>query len=141
MKINPLFFKNQRFSSHVHVCAITYSPIFCFSIREEAFESLHLHKTFCPFLGLLLINPRPVLQLGFVSWFSFLPFISQHSISWFAKFFHLAGVEARGFMFGPSIALAIGAKFVPLRKPKKLPGTMLERGFKRKNGDSAAAAA
>lgn len=32
------------------------------------------------------------------------------------------GVEARGFMFGPSIALAIGAKFVPLRKPKKLPG-------------------
>ncbi|KAK6236989.1 hypothetical protein SCA6_012326 [Theobroma cacao] len=53
----------------------------------------------------------------------------------------VAGVEARGFMFGPSIALAIGAKFVPLRKPKKLPGTMLERGFKRKNGDSAAAAA
>lgn len=34
-----------------------------------------------------------------------------------------AGVEARGFMFGPSIALAIGAKFVPLRKPRKLPGT------------------
>lgn len=32
------------------------------------------------------------------------------------------GVEARGFMFGPSIALAIGAKFVPLRKPRKLPG-------------------
>lgn len=32
------------------------------------------------------------------------------------------GVEARGFMFGPSIALAIGAKFIPLRKPGKLPG-------------------
>lgn len=28
-------------------------------------------------------------------------------------------------MFGPSIALAIGAKFVPLRKPKKLPGMPL----------------
>lgn len=26
-------------------------------------------------------------------------------------------------MFGPAIALAIGAKFVPLRKPRKLPGT------------------
>lgn len=25
-------------------------------------------------------------------------------------------------MFGPSIALAIGAKFVPLSKPRKLPG-------------------
>ena len=35
----------------------------------------------------------------------------------------LPGIEARGFIFGPPIALAIGAKFVPLRKPKKLPGT------------------
>ncbi|RYQ95278.1 hypothetical protein Ahy_B08g090354 [Arachis hypogaea] len=31
-------------------------------------------------------------------------------------------IEARGFIFGPPIALAIGAKLVPLRKPKKLPG-------------------
>ncbi|XP_058077389.1 uncharacterized protein LOC131225815 [Magnolia sinica] len=32
------------------------------------------------------------------------------------------GVEARGFIFGPPIALAFGAKFVPLRKPRNLPG-------------------
>ncbi|EOA21647.1 hypothetical protein CARUB_v10002066mg [Capsella rubella] len=37
----------------------------------------------------------------------------------------VAGIEARGFIFGPSIALAIGAKFVPLRKPKKLPGEII----------------
>ncbi|CAI0451752.1 unnamed protein product [Linum tenue] len=37
----------------------------------------------------------------------------------------VAGIEARGFIFGPPIALAIGAKFVPLRKPKKLPGLIL----------------
>ncbi|KAG5380538.1 hypothetical protein IGI04_028380, partial [Brassica rapa subsp. trilocularis] len=30
-------------------------------------------------------------------------------------------VEGRGFIFGPPIAMAIGAKFVPMRKPKKLP--------------------
>ena len=35
--------------------------------------------------------------------------------------FSCVGIEARGFIFGPPIALAIGAKFVPLRKPKKLP--------------------
>ncbi|PHT65168.1 Adenine phosphoribosyltransferase 1 [Capsicum annuum] len=29
-------------------------------------------------------------------------------------------IESRGFIFGPPIALAIGAKFVPSRKPKKL---------------------
>ncbi|XP_047257464.1 adenine phosphoribosyltransferase 3-like, partial [Capsicum annuum] len=33
------------------------------------------------------------------------------------------GIESRGFIFGPPIALAIGAKFVPSRKPKKLRGT------------------
>lgn len=36
--------------------------------------------------------------------------------------FHVPGIEARGLIFGPPIALAIGAKFVPLRKPRKLPG-------------------
>ncbi|KAF2303811.1 hypothetical protein GH714_023541 [Hevea brasiliensis] len=39
------------------------------------------------------------------------------------------GVEARGFMFGPSIALAIGAKFVPLRKPGKLPASVISEQY------------
>lgn len=41
----------------------------------------------------------------------------------------VAGVEARGFIFGPPIALAIGAKFVPLRKPKKLPGAVISEKY------------
>ncbi|PKA54290.1 Adenine phosphoribosyltransferase 1 [Apostasia shenzhenica] len=41
----------------------------------------------------------------------------------------VAGVEARGFIFGPPIALAIGAKFVPLRKPKKLPGEVISEDY------------
>ncbi|GAB2275454.1 Adenine phosphoribosyltransferase 5 [Dionaea muscipula] len=41
----------------------------------------------------------------------------------------VAGVEARGFMFGPSIALAIGAKFVPLRKAGKLPGEVISESY------------
>jgi adenine phosphoribosyltransferase len=31
------------------------------------------------------------------------------------------GVEARGFIFAPTVAYALGAGFVPVRKPKKLP--------------------
>ncbi|KAK2978412.1 hypothetical protein RJ640_018153 [Escallonia rubra] len=46
----------------------------------------------------------------------------------------VAGVEARGFMFGPSIALAIGAKFVPLRKPKKLPGEVISEAYELEYG-------
>ncbi|KAJ0777730.1 putative adenine phosphoribosyltransferase [Helianthus annuus] len=38
-------------------------------------------------------------------------------------------IFARGFIFGPSIALAIGAKFVPLRKPKKLPGEVISEKY------------
>uniref|UniRef100_A0A251T811 adenine phosphoribosyltransferase n=1 Tax=Helianthus annuus TaxID=4232 RepID=A0A251T811_HELAN len=32
----------------------------------------------------------------------------------------LTGVQARGFIFGPPIALALGEKFVPIRKPNRL---------------------
>ncbi|MCL7040302.1 hypothetical protein MKW94_002493 [Papaver nudicaule] len=41
----------------------------------------------------------------------------------------VAGMEARGFIFGPPIALAIGAKFVPMRKPKKLPGEVISEEY------------
>jgi adenine phosphoribosyltransferase len=33
----------------------------------------------------------------------------------------VAGIEARGFIFGPALAYSLRAGFVPVRKPKKLP--------------------
>lgn len=33
----------------------------------------------------------------------------------------VAGIEARGFIFGPALAYRLGAGFIPVRKPKKLP--------------------
>jgi len=32
------------------------------------------------------------------------------------------GIEARGFIFAPAVAYKLGAGFIPVRKPKKLPG-------------------
>lgn len=36
---------------------------------------------------------------------------------------HVAGVESRGFILGAPVAIALGAGFVPIRKPGKLPST------------------
>lgn len=34
----------------------------------------------------------------------------------------IVGLDARGFLIGPILALRLGAAFVPVRKPGKLPG-------------------
>jgi adenine phosphoribosyltransferase len=34
----------------------------------------------------------------------------------------IVGLDARGFLFGPIIAMRLGAAFVPVRKAGKLPG-------------------
>jgi len=39
------------------------------------------------------------------------------------------GVEARGFIFAPALAYALGAGFVPVRKPKKLPAEVLRVSY------------
>ncbi|WP_449466594.1 adenine phosphoribosyltransferase [Stenotrophomonas humi] len=39
------------------------------------------------------------------------------------------GVEARGFILGAALALELGAGFVPVRKPGKLPGVTLKQEY------------
>jgi adenine phosphoribosyltransferase len=47
---------------------------------------------------------------------------------------HVAGIEARGFLFGPSIAQALSVGFVPLRKPGKLPGDVIGHDYELEYG-------
>jgi len=42
---------------------------------------------------------------------------------------YVVGIEARGYMLGAPLAYAIGAGFVPVRKPGKLPGTKLTEEY------------
>ncbi len=41
----------------------------------------------------------------------------------------VVGVESRGFILAPSVALAIGAGFVPVRKPGKLPWKAIKESY------------
>lgn len=45
------------------------------------------------------------------------------------------GLEARGFLFGPSLALRMGASFVPVRKIGKLPGPVETETYKKEYGE------
>jgi adenine phosphoribosyltransferase len=44
------------------------------------------------------------------------------------------GVEARGFIFAPALAYALGAGFIPVRKPKKLPARTVREEYQLEYG-------
>lgn len=46
----------------------------------------------------------------------------------------VAGIESRGFIMGPILAARLGAGFVPIRKPGKLPAATLEESYTKEYG-------
>ena len=46
----------------------------------------------------------------------------------------VVGVEARGFIFAPALAYRLGAGFVPVRKPKKLPAKTAQVSYQLEYG-------
>uniref|UniRef100_A0A0E0KSH7 adenine phosphoribosyltransferase n=1 Tax=Oryza punctata TaxID=4537 RepID=A0A0E0KSH7_ORYPU len=74
--------------------------------------------------------PKPGIMFNDITALLLRPAVFKDAVDMFVERYRgmgiaaVAGIEARGFIFGPAIALAIGAKFIPLRKPKKLPGSL-----------------
>jgi adenine phosphoribosyltransferase len=50
---------------------------------------------------------------------------------------YVVGVEARGYIFGAPIAYALGAGFIPVRKPGKLPHEKLSEEYALEYGTNA----
>ncbi|GHT19326.1 adenine phosphoribosyltransferase [Bacteroidia bacterium] len=46
----------------------------------------------------------------------------------------VVGIESRGFIMGPILAVELGAGFVPMRKPGKLPAEVFEETYKKEYG-------
>jgi adenine phosphoribosyltransferase len=50
---------------------------------------------------------------------------------------HVVSIEARGFILGAPVALALGAAFVPVRKPGKLPSACVREDYALEYGTDA----
>lgn len=46
----------------------------------------------------------------------------------------VVGIESRGFIMGPIMALELGAGFIPIRKPGKLPADVFEEEYEKEYG-------
>lgn len=46
----------------------------------------------------------------------------------------IVGLDARGFLFGPTLALQLGASFVPVRKQGKVPGETVSAVYEKEYG-------
>lgn len=46
----------------------------------------------------------------------------------------VVGIESRGFIMGPIMALELGAGFIPIRKPGKLPAETIEEEYEKEYG-------
>jgi adenine phosphoribosyltransferase len=50
---------------------------------------------------------------------------------------HVVAMESRGFIFGAPVAMALGAGFVPIRKPGKLPSETVREDYALEYGTDA----
>jgi adenine phosphoribosyltransferase len=49
----------------------------------------------------------------------------------------VVGIESRGFIIGPLLAVRLNAGFIPIRKPGKLPAAVFEESYKKEYGTDA----
>ncbi|MCY2923915.1 MAG: adenine phosphoribosyltransferase, partial [Planctomycetota bacterium] len=48
----------------------------------------------------------------------------------------VVGIESRGFIFGAAVAVKLGAGFVPVRKPGKLPAKTISKSYQLEYGSN-----
>ncbi|KAF9469123.1 phosphoribosyltransferase-like protein [Collybia nuda] len=101
-------------------------------------DQLISHPDF-PKKGIVFLDIFPLLRnpVAFETLIThFLHHITSHTIlkSPTKKVDVVVGLDARGFLFGPIIALRLGAAFVPVRKQGKLPGPCVSASYEKEYG-------
>lgn len=91
------------------------------------------------FQGIVFLDIFPILRdpIAFETLIThFLYHLTSHTIPSIPskKIDVVVGLDARGFLLGPIIALRLGAAFVPVRKTGKLPGTCETATYEKEYG-------
>ncbi|HED31153.1 MAG TPA: adenine phosphoribosyltransferase [Prosthecochloris aestuarii] len=60
--------------------------------------------------------------------------ITQHYLEHGINFDMIVGMEARGFILGGALSYTLGKGFVPIRKPGKLPGEVIDQEYQLEYG-------
>ncbi|KAG5343060.1 Adenine phosphoribosyltransferase [Termitomyces sp. T112] len=109
-------------------------------MSDVEFIKSHLtsHPDF-PKKGIVFLDIFPILRnpLAFETLIThFVHHITSHTIAFAPskKIDVVVGLDARGFLLGPLIALRLGAAFVPVRKRGKLPGECVSASYEKEYG-------
>ncbi|KIM46266.1 hypothetical protein M413DRAFT_441347 [Hebeloma cylindrosporum] len=92
-----------------------------------------------PKKGIVFLDVFPILRQPLI-FETLITHLVQHitshtiGISQKKKIDVIVGLDARGFLFGPIIALRLGAAFVPVRKAGKLPGKCISASYEKEYG-------
>ena len=82
--------------------------------------------------------PRPGILFRDITPLLATPQAFEQALAWYADRCAgaeaIAGVEARGFIFGAALAARLGLPFAPLRKPGKLPAATIGRRYELEYG-------
>lgn len=118
--------------------AIAYIASQFMSDVEHLRSLLKAHPDF-PKKGIVFLDIFPILRdpVAFETLIThFVYRLTSHTIpnSPSKKVDVVVGLDARGFLFGPIIALRLGAAFVPVRKRGKLPGECVTATYEKEYG-------
>ncbi len=104
------------------------------SLKTLIRSHLHQYPDF-PTKGILFEDIMPI----FNSPIAFKSLIKAFVIHLNSKFPNtkidaIIGLESRGFLFGPTLALELNAGFIPIRKQGKLPGETISATYEKEYG-------
>ena len=101
-------------------------------LRELVTSKVGTHVDF-PKPGITFYDVFPVFQDARASR-ALAALIYRHVRSTHGRVDVVVGLDARGFLLGPVLAMRLGCSFVPVRKPGKLPGAVLSAAYTKEYG-------